>query len=221
MHARFVSTLAAAVCIWALGGTPASAQFYEQHTFVSDGSVPADHVDPLLVNAWGLVAGPTSPWWVADNGTTARRSTTARPAPRSRSSFGAGRADRPGVQRQLGRFMVNDGAARFIFATEDGTILGWNGGTAADASRARGRRDLQGPRDRSDAASTALRDQLPRRHGGRVRRPFAPVPGGFSDPTSRPATPRSASNLNGTIFVTYAIQDEDAEDDVAGAGPAS
>ena len=68
MHARFVSTLAAAVCIWALGGVPASAQFYEQHTLVSDGSVPADHVDPLLVNAWGLVSSPTSPWWVADNG---------------------------------------------------------------------------------------------------------------------------------------------------------
>src|SRR2546428_449361 len=47
----------------------APSQFYEQHNLVSDGAVPADHVDAALVNAWGLVAGATSPWWIADNGT--------------------------------------------------------------------------------------------------------------------------------------------------------
>src|SRR5256885_9733930 len=46
-----------------------STRFYAQHNLVSDGAVPADHVDPALVNAWGLVASSTSPWWVADNGT--------------------------------------------------------------------------------------------------------------------------------------------------------
>src|SRR5256712_14142630 len=35
---------------------------------VSDGAVPADLVDAALVNAWGLVASGTSPWWDADNG---------------------------------------------------------------------------------------------------------------------------------------------------------
>jgi len=43
--------------------------FYEQHNLVSDGAVSADLVDAALVNAWGLVASATSPWWVADNGT--------------------------------------------------------------------------------------------------------------------------------------------------------
>ncbi len=47
----------------------APSQFYEQHNLVSDGAVSADLVDPALVNAWGLVASATSPWWVADNGT--------------------------------------------------------------------------------------------------------------------------------------------------------
>src|SRR2546421_603934 len=46
-----------------------ASQFYQQHNLVSDGAVPADFVDPALVNAWGLVASGTSPWWVADNGT--------------------------------------------------------------------------------------------------------------------------------------------------------
>src|SRR5207248_9600135 len=43
--------------------------FYEQHNLVSDGAVPADLVDAALVNAWGLVASATSPWWGADHGT--------------------------------------------------------------------------------------------------------------------------------------------------------
>src|SRR5439155_14025427 len=46
-----------------------SARFYAKHNLVSDGAVSADHVDAALVNAWGLVASTTSPWWVADNGT--------------------------------------------------------------------------------------------------------------------------------------------------------
>src|ERR1044072_5502289 len=45
------------------------SQFYLQHNFISDGFVPADHIDTNLVNAWGLVAGPTTPWWIADNRT--------------------------------------------------------------------------------------------------------------------------------------------------------
>src|SRR5207244_1928942 len=48
---------------------PAASRFYQQHNLVSDGAVPADLVDPNLVNAWGLVSSPTSPWWISDNGT--------------------------------------------------------------------------------------------------------------------------------------------------------
>src|SRR5439155_25010757 len=44
----------------------AASLFYEQHNLVSDGAVPADLVDAALVNAWGLVASATSPWWIAD-----------------------------------------------------------------------------------------------------------------------------------------------------------
>src|SRR6266436_5415591 len=48
---------------------PPASRFYQQHNLVSDGAVPADHTDPNLVNAWGLVSSPTSPWWISDNGT--------------------------------------------------------------------------------------------------------------------------------------------------------
>src|SRR6185369_6334430 len=48
---------------------PGPSQFYLQHNLLSDGFVPADHIDSNVVNAWGLVSGPTTPWWVANNGT--------------------------------------------------------------------------------------------------------------------------------------------------------
>ena len=42
---------------------------YRVTPLVSDRPSKARIVDPNLVNAWGLAAGPTTPWWVADNGT--------------------------------------------------------------------------------------------------------------------------------------------------------
>src|SRR4029078_9711672 len=45
------------------------SQFYLQHNLISDGFVPADITHSNVVNAWGLVSGPTTPWWIANNGT--------------------------------------------------------------------------------------------------------------------------------------------------------
>src|SRR5258708_6949257 len=47
----------------------ASAQHYTQTNLVSDVPGLAAHTDSDLVNPWGLVRTPTSPWWVNDNGT--------------------------------------------------------------------------------------------------------------------------------------------------------
>jgi hypothetical protein len=52
----------------ALRLTTASAQ-YQRSDLVSNQPGVAPNTDPHLVNAWGLVALPTSPWWVSDNGT--------------------------------------------------------------------------------------------------------------------------------------------------------
>jgi hypothetical protein len=48
--------------------TTVSAQ-YERTDLVSNQPGIAPVTDPNLVNAWGLVALATSPWWVSDNGT--------------------------------------------------------------------------------------------------------------------------------------------------------
>src|SRR5438045_9403839 len=41
---------------------------YTVHPLVSNDASAAPTTDANLVNAWGLTASPTSPWWVADNG---------------------------------------------------------------------------------------------------------------------------------------------------------
>src|SRR5438309_708952 len=42
---------------------------YVVHNLVSDQAGAADFQDTHLVNGWGLTRLPSSPWWVADNGT--------------------------------------------------------------------------------------------------------------------------------------------------------
>src|SRR5207244_1110467 len=111
---------------------PARAQFYAQHNLVSDGAVPADLIDPDLVNAWGLISSPTSPWWVVDNGTakaTVYNGNTGAKAPLIVAVPGAP----TGIVFNGGTgFVMPSGApARFIFASEDGTISAWTGGTQA------------------------------------------------------------------------------------------
>src|SRR3989442_6614583 len=42
---------------------------YTLTKLVGDMAGAAAQVDPHLVNAWGLVAGPSTPWWVSNNHT--------------------------------------------------------------------------------------------------------------------------------------------------------
>jgi hypothetical protein len=42
---------------------------YTGAILVSNLAGKAQHNDPLLVNPWGLAYGPTTPFWVSDNGT--------------------------------------------------------------------------------------------------------------------------------------------------------
>src|SRR4051794_22916267 len=72
-----LTSLAAALMVAFTGAAGASnshgatqgANSYRTVNLVSDQAGVARHLDPSLVNAWGLVAGPSTPWWVADNGT--------------------------------------------------------------------------------------------------------------------------------------------------------
>ena len=96
--------------------------------------------DPHLVNAWGLVAGPTSPWWVSDNGTGLSTLYNGAGTPLSlvvTIPNVPGSTD-PAAPTGIAfngvatDFLVAAGKpAHFLFATEEGTISGWNSGTSA------------------------------------------------------------------------------------------
>jgi hypothetical protein len=72
---RRVIAAGVALGLMVLSAAPAAAasprlpNVYETHVYVSDGTIPADHVDPNLVNGWGVSRSPASPWWVANNHT--------------------------------------------------------------------------------------------------------------------------------------------------------
>src|SRR4029077_11337237 len=128
-------------------------KFYQQTNLVSD--IPdfnPVHIDPNLVNPWGMASSGTSPFWVSDNGTgvTTLYDGTGQPfVPPRPSPFPdiplvvtiPPPAGSPGPSTPTGQvfngtsdFVVGSGCppasgdcpSLFIFATEDGTISGWN-----------------------------------------------------------------------------------------------
>src|SRR5262245_36208986 len=73
--ARRILALLAAAGLLILGAAPAgAANLNSQNSYTvtnlqSDVMGRAADTDSDLVNGWGITAGPTTPWWVADNGT--------------------------------------------------------------------------------------------------------------------------------------------------------
>ena len=116
----------------------AHADTYSWTNFQSDIPGVAQHVDPNLVNPWGMsVSSPGGTIWVSDNGTgvstlygqdgTARSLVVTIPtAARNR-----GTGNPTGQVRNTTAFFQvtkngNSAPAFFIFVSEDGSISGWN-----------------------------------------------------------------------------------------------
>ncbi len=227
-----LSCLVAGVAAAAVAATPSDS--YVTHNLVSDQPGMADHLDSNLVNAWGLAALPMSPWWVADNGADVATVYTADGA-----AFPSGsplvvevpEAPTGEVANAGSSFVVSSGGASgpaaFLFATEEGKILGWNRSVSATQA-------VVAVDDSKDEAIfkglalalTSSGDELFATdfHNNKVDvfdgsfHDVTPA-GSFSDP-SVPAgfAPFGIQNLGGHVFVTYAKQDADGEDDVAGQG---
>lgn len=107
---------------------------YRVTILVSNEADEAPLVDPKLVNAWGIAANSTSPWWVADNGSDFSTVYTGAggKAPVEVSVPGAptGIVAYPTTGTA---FHVSSGlSARFIWATESGTLRAWRAGSVAE-----------------------------------------------------------------------------------------
>jgi uncharacterized protein (TIGR03118 family) len=90
-------------------------------------------VDPKLVNAWGIAASPMGPWWVANNGSD---SSTLYNGAGAKLSLEVEVPVAPTGEVWYGgsQFLLANGEhAVFMWATESGTLLGWNGGSGTTA----------------------------------------------------------------------------------------
>src|SRR5271169_792160 len=120
-----------------LYAAPNNFNSFSQQNLVSDIPGLAAWTDPNLVNPWGVSFSPTSPFWVSDNGTglaTLHNSTgtplslvVTIPPPTGQQGPAAptGQVYNPNT--------ANFNGARFIFATEDGTISSWKGSKGTNA----------------------------------------------------------------------------------------
>lgn len=210
---------------------------YLQRNLVADtAAAGAAHVDPNLVNAWGLAFNPYGVAWVNDNGTGKSTLYDGDGNPQALvvtiPPAVAGNTGNPtGIVFYGGQgFVVHQGAlsgpSRFIFASEDGGIAGW--APNVNATNAIRVVNNTGAIYKGLAVSAGGSGPLLYAsdfHNNRIDvfdTNFAPVtlPGRpFHDPHI-PAgyAPFGLQAINGDIYVTYARQDADRSDDVAGAG---
>ncbi|HZR56672.1 MAG TPA: TIGR03118 family protein [Terriglobales bacterium] len=112
------------------GSSVALAQ-YKLTNLVSNQVGMAKHIDPLLVNAWGLVYPPGGPFWISDEGTGWSTLYTGIGVKKSLeveipSLTDAGTGSPTGIVFNGSQeFQVEGWASIFLFATLDGTISGW------------------------------------------------------------------------------------------------
>ena len=217
----------------------ANAQQYRQTNLVSDVPGLATFTDANLANPWGLARSAGSPWWVADNvtGVSTLYNGAGQPFPPNSPLVGSIPTREGGTGPGTPTGIVFNGSsdfevatgrpALFIFVTLDGTVSGWN--PAVDPSHAIRKVD-----NSSSAAYTgaALASSVGANylyaanfHGGTVDvfdTHFSPVtlpPGAFTDAELPPDfAPFNVQNINGKLFVAFAKQDEDKEEEVAGPG---
>ncbi len=230
---------------WILAATgsfllPAEAPAYVLHNLVADESGVADHSDRDLLNAWGVVFNPNGFVWVVDNhsgkstlydGLGNKQSLVVNiPGPAGSINPGAP----TGIVFNDGNdFFVGAGndPAAFIFAGEDGVISAWNPNEPPPAPSTQAIRKVDNSATNAIYKGLALANLSGQDflyatdfHNGHVDsfdNAFAPaaLPGNFTDP-SLPAgfAPFGIQPIDGQLYVTFAMQDDAGEDDVAGPG---
>jgi uncharacterized protein (TIGR03118 family) len=222
--------------------------FYQQTNLVSNRTdVGAKFQDPNLLNPWGLSHGPTTPWWVSDNGAgvatlyngQGQAFPLASPLvvtiPPPASSPGTTAAPTGNVFNGTSGFVVStasgSGPSRFIFATEDGTISGWN--PAADLHHAILEVDrstiglgavYKGLAIASTASGTFIYATNFRFGTVEMFDSSFNLVGSFTDPKlantcplpNQCYAPFGIQTINGNLYVTFALQNAEKHDDVAG-----
>jgi uncharacterized protein (TIGR03118 family) len=235
---------AAAVIAISPGASPATtagAPTFTQTNLVSDIPGLARTTDPNLVNPWGMTLGLNSGLWVSDNGSDKATTydSTGEPIPSGSplvvtipGPAGTGSSSPTGVATNgTSGFVISSSGhsapSTELFATEDGTIAGWN--SSVDPTHAVIAVDNSGSHAVYKGLAIGFNASgaflfATNFHAGSVDvfdSNFEPVhiAGAFTDkkiPSS--FAPFGISSINGDLYVTYAKQDSSKTDDVAGPG---
>ena len=232
----------------AAGGRGIATRSYVQTNLVSDIPGLAAHTDPNLKNPWGTSVGPGSPIWVSDNhaGVTTLYDGLGNPQPRvvaipAPASAGNGAVGSPTGQAfntfdpSSPDFVISkdgvSGPAFFLFATEDGTIAGWNPNVdnasaviAVDRSTATDAAGDVGANYKGLALVTTPSGKFIYATSFRFGRvdvfdSHFDLVSSFTDPTI-PAgfAPFGIHNIGGNLYVTFAKQGPGKDDDQARPG---
>ncbi len=208
---------------------PGAPNSYAQTNLVSNVSGVGD---PDLINPWGIAFNPNAFVWVADNGTgvstlydglgTKQGLVVTIP-----SANGTDHGTPTGITfNSSSDFKVGATGAAFLWATEDGLIAGWNGGTVATR--------VYPP---AGVTPTAVYKGIAIAGNGTSHFLYAAdfhnkkidvldptftlvtPPGAFVDPGIPPAFgPFNIMNFQGDLYVAYAQKETDGDDEVAGPG---
>jgi uncharacterized protein (TIGR03118 family) len=215
---------------------------FTQTNLVSDTPGAAPTIDPNLINPWGIANSATSPFWVSDNGmgvttvytgagtkvnvggldaitiaTPPGQTSPASPTGDVFNSAGSGFDITSGG---------HTGSSVFIFATEDGTISGWNPTVnpassvlAVDNSQGGTGAVYKGLAIGQTADGTFLYAANFRNGTVDVFDQNFKQVNSFTDPNV-PAgfAPFNVQVLDNHLFVTFAMQDPTKHDDVPGVG---
>src|SRR5271166_3088392 len=211
-----------------LHSAPNTFNSFSQQNLVSHIPGLAAWTDPNLVNPWGVAFSPTSPFWVADNGTGLATLYNSTGTPLSLVVTIPPPTGQMGPAAPDGQVFnpnpANFGGSHFIFATEDGTISSWSGGTSAvlNVDDSSANTVFKGLALAANGSNTYL--YATDFHNNAIDvfdTNFNKVTlgGSFTDP-SLPAgyAPFGIRASGGFLYVTYALQDAAKHDDVAGPG---
>jgi uncharacterized protein (TIGR03118 family) len=214
MPRRMITLIVATGLVLMFVSSAAVAQ-YQVTNLVSNQVGKAKHLDPLLVNAWGLTYGPGSPFWVSDNGTgystlynaagVKQGLVVAIPA-----AGGSGQGSPTGIVfNGTSDFKVSGQNSFFIFATLDGTISAWSPGVNLNSAiiEATSSASYTGLAITNNASGNVLfaADQANNKvdmYDGTFR-----LVNSFTDPTVAAGfAPYGIQDISGLVYVTFASQ---------------
>ena len=199
---------------------------YRQTNLVSDLPGAAALQDSTLVNAWGISFSPTSPFWVS-----ATESGKAVIYAVTNDALGVAYVTKqplevtiPGEGNVTGQVFNNTSGFNsnaFLFVSEDGTISGWRPalGPAAETLGTRAGAVYKGVTLATTTHGPVLLAANFSEGTVDVYDTSMALLGQFSDRRAPDGyAPFNVQSVKGHVFVTFAKQDDDKEDDVQGPG---